>query len=325
MEEHWTKVFVYDPLNAAALGELLGRDATELVEEGRAAMAPGWHLVFAGQSKRWGGCSVASLLRDRATGALTASMASKPLTGVLTRRQLPIVLGDDEAAYGFVLRLGQAELEAYERARHNPRHFKRVSLNVLVREDDGRSFTEIEARTYVLQPELMAAEFSVPSSAYLEALRSTLRRYWQVDGLVVRDGRGRQVLDWEEPHGTMRYDAREEPLKQLLVNVGVQRNWKRTEADRSIQKLRAIGVYDVGELAEALGAPPPGPSSAARTDPGLSRVRITEPTLGLRTKSFFGTREPFLCGRVEKHPEMCVRLQRRRHSREWRRRKPAAG
>ena len=79
----------------------------------------------------------------------------------------------------------------------------------------------------------------------------------QVDGLVVRDGRGRQVLDWEDPHGTMRYDAREEPLKQLLVNVGVQRNWKRTEADRSIQKLRAVGIYDVGELAEALGAPPP--------------------------------------------------------------------
>ena len=133
------------------------------------------------------------------------------------------------------------------------------------------------------------------------------------------------MLDWEEPHGTMRYDAREEPLKQLLVNVGVQRNWKRTEADRSIQKLRAVGIYGVGELAEALGAPPPSPSSAARTDPGLSRARMTEPTLGLRTKSFFGTREPFLCGRVEKHPEMCVRLQRRRHSREWRRRKPAAG
>ena len=73
----------------------------------------------------------------------------------------------------------------------------------------------------------------------------------------MRDGRGRQVLEWEDPHGTMRYDAREEPLKQLLVNVGVQRNWKRTEADRSIQKLRAVGIYDVGELAEALGAPPP--------------------------------------------------------------------
>ena len=58
------------------------------------------------------------------------------------------------------------KLQAYERARHNPRHFKRVSLNVLVREDDGRSFTEIEALTYVLQPELMAAEFSCPSSAY---------------------------------------------------------------------------------------------------------------------------------------------------------------
>ena len=40
---------------------------------------------------------------------------------------------------------------------------------------------------------------------------------------------------------------------------------------------------------------PPCPCSAARTDPGLSRVRCTEPTLGLRTKSFFGTPEPSRC------------------------------
>ena len=67
----------------------------------------------------------------------------------------------------------------------------------------------------MLRPDAMAV-FTAPNSGYLDALRATLRAYWQLHGLVVRDGTGRQILDWEEPHGTLQYED-DEPLKPLLV------------------------------------------------------------------------------------------------------------
>lgn len=251
MEEGTTKVFIYDPLNADALAELLGRrDGDQVMSEGRAAIANGWRLVFGGQSKKWG-CSVASIMRAE-EGA--APQAARPRTAIMTRHQLPVVLGEDQAAYGFVLRLEAPELAAYERARHSRRNYDRIPLRVLARQRDGRSFAEELCVAYVLRPEPMAL-FTAPNSVYLDALRSTLRAYWQLDGLLVRDGTGRQVLDWEEPHGAIQYED-DEPLKRLMVSVGEQRRWKASEADRSVQKLHAVGIYDIQELAEALGGGP---------------------------------------------------------------------
>lgn len=211
MEEGTMKVFVFDPLNVDALAELLGRrDGGQVLSEGRAAIANGWRLVFGGQSKKWG-CSVASLIQ--APGERV--QAARPRTAIMTRHQLPVVLGEDEAAYGFVLRLELRELAEYERTRHSRRHYDRISLRVLARQRDGRSFAEETCVAYVLRPEAMKL-FTAPSSAYLDALRATLRAYWQLHGLVVRDGTGRQILDWEEPHGTIQYEDNE-PLKPLLV------------------------------------------------------------------------------------------------------------
>ena len=211
MEEGTTKVFVYDPVNVDALAELLGRrDGDQVVSEGRAAIANGWRLVFAGQSKKWG-CSVASLVR--APG--DSSQPPRPRTAIMTRHQLPVVLGEEEAAYGFVLRLEAWELETYEKARHSQRYYERVPIRVFARQHDGRSFAEEACVAYVLRPGALEL-FTAPNSGYLDALRATLRAYWQLHGLVVRDGTGRQVLDWEEPHGTLQYEDGE-PLKPLLV------------------------------------------------------------------------------------------------------------
>ena len=213
MEEGTTKVFVFDPLNVDALAELLGRrDGDQIVSEARAAVANGWRLVFGGQSKKWG-CSVASVIQSPGERVL----AARPRTAIMTRHQLPVVLGEDEAAYGFVLRLESWELAAYEKARHSRRHYDRMSIRVLARQRDGRSFAEETCVAYVLRPEAMKL-FTAPNSAYLDALRATLRAYWQLHGLVVRDGTGKQILDWEEPHGAIQYED-DEPLKPLLVRT----------------------------------------------------------------------------------------------------------
>ena len=251
MEEGTTKVFVYDPLDVTAVADLLGRrDGAQVIGEARAAMASGWRLVFGGQSKKWG-CSVASLVPAPEGAPL---QAERPRTAIMTRHQLPVILGDDTAAYGFVLRLEAHELQLYARARHSRRNYDCVPIRALTRQRDGRSFAEERCVAFVLRPEPMAL-FTAPTSYYLDALRSTLRTFWQLEGLVVRDGRGKQIMEWEEPHGAMRYED-DEPLKPLLVSVGEQRRWKRSEADRSVQKLHAVGIFELSELVEALGGGP---------------------------------------------------------------------
>ena len=128
------KVFVFDPLNVDALAELLGRrSGDQVVSEGRAAIANGWRLVFGGQSTKWG-CSVASLIQAPGESV----QAARPRTAIMTRHQLPVVLGEDEAAYGFVLRLELPELAAYEKARHSRRYYDRISLRVLARQRERR-------------------------------------------------------------------------------------------------------------------------------------------------------------------------------------------
>ena len=42
-------------------------------------------------------------------------------------------------------------------------------------------------------------------------------------------------------------------VSYMQASVGEQRRWKPSDADRAVQKLHAIGIYELEELDEALG------------------------------------------------------------------------
>jgi hypothetical protein len=144
--------FFYAPPSVG--GAAAARVGSAAAGEARAALAPGWRVVFGGGANRRWGCSVATLQR-RDDGTSSGSAASPPplrlCTAVLTGRQRPRAQlwtreGETGApAHGFVLSLALPELDALERRQCRDGGVTRERVSLLARTADGRSFEPCEA------------------------------------------------------------------------------------------------------------------------------------------------------------------------------------
>lgn len=129
-------LFSYGSNHAAQLAERLGHPIVPLP-----AYARGWHRVFRGQSRTWGGAGVASL--EKAPGGVT---------------------------YGSACLVTPQDLEVLDRYEGVPFAYRRHKIKIYIGEE-SRTRTAV---AYIAVSKI----FNPPSRAYLQAIAKNVGAHW---------------------------------------------------------------------------------------------------------------------------------------------------